>query len=73
MVNIAALSSIPTTLLEKHVGFWAAYLLPTVVLIVAAIPAIVWHKNLGEFSVANRNMNMIHDAYEIYSKNASSS
>ncbi|GAW20387.1 hypothetical protein ANO14919_098930 [Xylariales sp. No.14919] len=44
MVNIAALSSIPTTLLEKHVGFWAAYLLPTVVLIVACVPALIWRK-----------------------------
>ncbi|KAI0909407.1 oligopeptide transporter [Ustulina deusta] len=46
MVNIAALSSIPTTLLEKHTGFWAAYLLPTAILIIASIPAIVWHKKL---------------------------
>ncbi|KAJ8132569.1 hypothetical protein O1611_g1054 [Lasiodiplodia mahajangana] len=46
MVNIAALSSIPTTLLEKHVGFWAANLLPTAVLAVSSVPALLWHKKL---------------------------
>lgn len=57
MVNIAALSSIPTTLLEKHTGFWAAYLLPTAILIIASIPAIVWHKKLGKFKIVNKTAN----------------
>lgn len=48
MVNIAALSSIPTTLLEKHVDFWAAFILPTCILVVAIIPVIWWHKRLGK-------------------------
>ncbi|KAJ2992808.1 hypothetical protein NUW58_g755 [Xylaria curta] len=46
MVNIAALSSIPTTLLEKHVGFWAAYLLPTGILILASIPVLLWNEKI---------------------------
>ncbi|KAI0416385.1 oligopeptide transporter [Xylaria grammica] len=63
MVNIAALSSIPTTLLEKHVGFWAAYLLPTVVLIVACVPALIWRKRFARFhlSAANPEYQLQHD------------
>ncbi|KAI1122481.1 oligopeptide transporter [Nemania abortiva] len=30
-----------------HVGFWAAYLLPTAVLAVSSIPALLWHKQLA--------------------------
>jgi POT family proton-dependent oligopeptide transporter len=29
LVNIASLSVIPTTFMEKKVSFWAAYLLPS--------------------------------------------
>ncbi|KAF7949336.1 uncharacterized protein EAE97_002845 [Botrytis byssoidea] len=46
MVNIAALSSIPTTFMEKYIGFWAAFLLPTCVLVVTIIPVIVWNERL---------------------------
>lgn len=48
MVNIGALSSIPTTFMEKYIGFWAAYLLPTCILVVTIIPVIFWNKRLGE-------------------------
>ncbi|KAI1457796.1 hypothetical protein F4805DRAFT_474895 [Annulohypoxylon moriforme] len=46
MVNIAALSSIPTTLMEKHIDFWAAYLLPTCILVVSIVPVLTYHKRL---------------------------
>ncbi|KAH9883703.1 oligopeptide transporter [Xylariomycetidae sp. FL2044] len=46
MANIASLSSIPTTLLEKHVGFWAAFLLPTCVFVLSTVPILVWHRRL---------------------------
>ncbi|OTA98393.1 hypothetical protein M426DRAFT_326018 [Hypoxylon sp. CI-4A] len=46
MANIASLSSIPTTFMEKYIDFWAAYLLPTALLIVAVIPVIFWNKKL---------------------------
>ncbi|KAF2794545.1 oligopeptide transporter [Melanomma pulvis-pyrius CBS 109.77] len=46
MVNIASLSSIPTTLMEKHIDFWAAYLLPTLILAIAVLPVILWNKRL---------------------------
>ncbi|KAI1502422.1 MFS general substrate transporter [Biscogniauxia marginata] len=46
MVNVAALSSIPTTLIEKHVDFWAAYLLPTCILVISIIPVFLWNKRL---------------------------
>lgn len=47
MVNIAALSSIPTTLMERHIGFWAAYLLLTCIFVVAVILVIFWNSRLG--------------------------
>ncbi|KAG9236197.1 POT family-domain-containing protein [Amylocarpus encephaloides] len=46
MSNIAALFIIPATLVEKHIGFWACYLLPTCVLIVAVIPVLIWNRRL---------------------------
>ncbi|KAI0390278.1 oligopeptide transporter [Xylariaceae sp. FL0594] len=46
MVNVASLSTIATTLLEKHVGFWAAYLLPTAVLVISCLPLIFWKQKL---------------------------
>ncbi|KAI1073902.1 MFS general substrate transporter [Whalleya microplaca] len=50
MVNVASLSSIPTTLMEKHIDFWAAYLLPTCILVVAVIPVTIWNKRLIKLS-----------------------
>jgi POT family proton-dependent oligopeptide transporter len=47
MVNVAALSSIPTTLLEKHIDFWAAYLLPTCIFALSVIPVLVYRDRLG--------------------------
>ncbi|KAI9659785.1 MAG: peptide transporter ptr2 [Bathelium mastoideum] len=46
MVNVAGLSSLATTFMEKYIGFWAAYLLPTCFLLAAIIPLIIWHSRL---------------------------
>ncbi|KAI0893408.1 MFS general substrate transporter [Annulohypoxylon nitens] len=46
MANIASLSSIPTTLMEKHIDFWAAYLLPTCFLTLSVIPVLLWNRKL---------------------------
>ncbi|KAI0403901.1 MFS general substrate transporter [Xylaria palmicola] len=46
MVNIAALSSIATTLVEKNVDFWAAYLLATGIFLLGIIPVLVWSRHL---------------------------
>ncbi|RWA11501.1 hypothetical protein EKO27_g3599 [Xylaria grammica] len=46
MVNIAALSSIATTLVEKHVDFWAAYLLATGIFLLGIIPVLVWSRHI---------------------------
>ncbi|KAI0814711.1 MFS general substrate transporter [Xylaria sp. FL0064] len=46
MVNIAALSSIATTLVEKHVDFWAAYLLATGIFLLGIIPVLLWSRHL---------------------------
>lgn len=35
--------------MEKHIDFWAAYLLPTCVLAVSIIPVMVLNGRLGEF------------------------
>ncbi|KAI8946014.1 MFS general substrate transporter [Xylaria longipes] len=46
MVNIAPLSSIATTLVEKHVDFWAAYLLATSIFLLGIIPVLLWSGHL---------------------------
>lgn len=49
MVNIGSLALIPTTLIERHVDFWAAFLLPFGIMVAAIVPVIVWHKRLSEW------------------------
>ncbi|KAI0875766.1 MFS general substrate transporter [Hypoxylon argillaceum] len=46
MVNIAALSSIATTLVEKHVDFWVAYLLAVGLFVLGIIPVLLWSRHL---------------------------
>ncbi|KAH7320641.1 oligopeptide transporter [Stachybotrys elegans] len=46
MVNVASMAIIATTLLERHVGFWLAFLVPTGILFVTIIPVIVLHRRL---------------------------
>jgi len=43
MLNLGSLSSIATTELELHVGFWAAYLLP-ITMFIFAVVALVYGK-----------------------------
>ena len=52
MVNIAGLSSLATTFMEKYIGFWAAYLLPLCFLCTGIIPLITWHKLLGNLHLS---------------------
>ncbi|KAG8529641.1 uncharacterized protein KY384_005122 [Bacidia gigantensis] len=54
MINIAAFFSFATTYLEKYVGFWAAYLLPTCVLCIAFLHLIVWNKHLGTLTIIRK-------------------
>ncbi|KAF2258303.1 hypothetical protein CC78DRAFT_587291 [Lojkania enalia] len=46
MVNVASLFSIPTALMEKHIDFWAVYLLPICIPIVSTAPVIICKKRL---------------------------
>ncbi|RWA09392.1 hypothetical protein EKO27_g5712 [Xylaria grammica] len=46
MINIAALSTLATTSLEKQTGFWAAYLLPLAFLSTSIVPFIFWNRSL---------------------------
>ncbi|RYP40351.1 hypothetical protein DL767_001763 [Monosporascus sp. MG133] len=50
--NIASLSSIPATFLEREFDFWTAYLLATVVLILASGMLVVAGPRLGQSSFA---------------------
>ncbi|ORZ16385.1 POT family-domain-containing protein [Absidia repens] len=43
-INVGSLSAIATTELEKNVGFWAAYLLPTCMFVPCIVVVILGHK-----------------------------
>ncbi|KDQ12697.1 hypothetical protein BOTBODRAFT_188975 [Botryobasidium botryosum FD-172 SS1] len=43
MINAGSLASLSTTFAEKHVGFWLAYALPTILYLF--IPPILWYGN----------------------------
>ncbi|KAF2969438.1 hypothetical protein GQX73_g4107 [Xylaria multiplex] len=45
MINIAALSTLATTSLEKRIGFWAAYLLPLAFMSVSIVPFVLWNQS----------------------------
>lgn len=47
LTNIASLSLIASTYLEKKIGFWAAYLLPLCSVWVLIPLLLVWQKSLG--------------------------
>ena len=49
-VNAGALSGIATTFLEKDVGYWAAFLMPTSVF---ALGIIVFHFNQGRYGTVS--------------------
>ncbi|KAF4212575.1 hypothetical protein CNMCM8980_000756 [Aspergillus fumigatiaffinis] len=42
MVNIGGLSALITTILEKYVGYWVAYLLPLCMMALSIVPLLVW-------------------------------
>ena len=46
--NIASLSSIPVTFLEKEYDFWVAYLLTTTAICLSIALFLVWGPKLGE-------------------------
>lgn len=43
-INVGSLSAIATTELEKNIGFWAAYLLPTCMFVPCIIVVLLGHK-----------------------------
>jgi POT family proton-dependent oligopeptide transporter len=44
--NVAALAELPTTLMEKHIDFWPAFLMPTCVMTLGITPLLIWNKSL---------------------------
>ena len=46
--NLAALSTLATTFLEKEYDFWAANLFATISLVVSIVVLVVWAGKLGE-------------------------
>ncbi|KAF4151947.1 hypothetical protein CNMCM6069_002802 [Aspergillus lentulus] len=42
MVNIGGLSALITTILEKYVGYWVAYLLPLCMMALSIVPLLAW-------------------------------
>lgn len=44
--NLAAMSMLPTTLLEKHVGFWVAFLMPTCIMALCVAALLICNKSL---------------------------
>lgn len=60
MVNIGGLAALATTILERYVGFWAAYLLPFCVMWVSILPLIVWRHKFSmnmERTISGINVN----------------
>lgn len=48
MVNIGGLSALITTLLEKYVGYWVAYLVPLCVMALSIVPLLAWRHTFGK-------------------------
>jgi POT family proton-dependent oligopeptide transporter len=55
-VNIGSLSGIATTIMERKIGFWAAYLLPTCFLWFATILLLVGRRRFGELRTSKSNV-----------------
>jgi POT family proton-dependent oligopeptide transporter len=47
MVNVGSLGSIATTLMEKYIGFWSAYLLDLCAVVLAVVIVHVARPKLG--------------------------
>ncbi|KUM56781.1 hypothetical protein ACN42_g10426 [Penicillium freii] len=61
-INMGALSGLATTELELHVGFWAAYLLPTCAL---TISAVILYVGRGRFTVVAAQSTAIPNAARV--------
>lgn len=48
MINIGSLGGLATTLLEKYVGFWAAFLLPFCALWISVFILVFWRTEFGQ-------------------------
>lgn len=48
-VNIGALSTLATTFIEKHIDFWAAYVLPLCALCISLLTLALCRTKLGKF------------------------
>jgi hypothetical protein len=48
-VNIGALSTLATTFIEKHIDFWAAYVLPLCALCISLLTLALCRTKLGTF------------------------
>jgi POT family proton-dependent oligopeptide transporter len=47
MVNVGSLGSIATTLMEKYIGFWSAYLLDLCAVVLAMVIVLLARPNFG--------------------------
>lgn len=61
--NIAALSCIATTFLEKEIDFWAAYLFCTISLAISFIILLLWSKDFGKW-IGRNAMARLSDLYQ---------
>lgn len=48
MVNVGGLSALMTTILEKYVGYWVAYLVPLCMMVLSVVPLLAWRHTLGK-------------------------
>ncbi|EIT77787.1 H+/oligopeptide symporter [Aspergillus oryzae 100-8] len=46
MVNVGGLSALMTTILEKYVGYWVAYLVPLCMMVLSVVPLLAWRHTL---------------------------
>ncbi|THC88284.1 hypothetical protein EYZ11_012273 [Aspergillus tanneri] len=47
MANIGGLSALITTVLEKYVGYWVAYLVPLCMMALSVVPLLAWRHTFG--------------------------
>ncbi|KAF2756444.1 MFS general substrate transporter [Pseudovirgaria hyperparasitica] len=70
MVNITTLAGIiPSTFLEKHIDFWAAYLMPTCILALSVVPVLLWNKSLMKTEPKGNVMTKVFHIFAIAIRN----
>jgi POT family proton-dependent oligopeptide transporter len=57
LTNIASLSLVPSTYLEKHRGFWSAYLLSLCSFWIGVVLMVVWRNEFGNLSLLSPDPN----------------